>query len=79
MKGILPWLVGWACHAGTRDLCSALAALVSTKYFFLTVNSFNSFVPTDQQVGHGHAAALGRMSLSTYVSLVFNMLSWALN
>jgi hypothetical protein len=29
-KGLLPWLVNWACcHAGTRDFCSALAALVS--------------------------------------------------
>ncbi len=28
MKGVLPWLVRWACRTGTRDLCSALAALV---------------------------------------------------
>jgi hypothetical protein len=28
MKGILLWLVHWACHAGTSDFCSALAALV---------------------------------------------------
>ncbi len=28
MKGVLPWLVRWACHAGTRDFCSALAGLV---------------------------------------------------
>ena len=28
MKGILPWLVLWACRAGTRDFCSALTALV---------------------------------------------------
>jgi hypothetical protein len=27
MKGDLPWLVRWSCCAGTRDLCSALAAL----------------------------------------------------
>jgi len=27
MKGVLPWLVRWACHAGTRDFCSALVAL----------------------------------------------------
>jgi hypothetical protein len=28
IKGVLPWLVCWACRAGTRDFCSALAALV---------------------------------------------------
>jgi hypothetical protein len=28
MKGILSWLVCWACGAGTRAFCSALAALV---------------------------------------------------
>ncbi len=28
MKGVLPWLVCWACLAGSRDFCSSLAALV---------------------------------------------------
>jgi hypothetical protein len=28
MKGILPWLVRWACRAGKKDFYSALAALV---------------------------------------------------
>ncbi len=28
MKVVLSWLVCWACSAGTRDFCSALAALV---------------------------------------------------
>jgi hypothetical protein len=28
MKGDLPWLVSWACRAGSRDFCFALAALV---------------------------------------------------
>ncbi len=28
IKGILPWLVRWACRACIRDVCSALAALV---------------------------------------------------
>jgi hypothetical protein len=28
MKGFLSWLIRWACRAGTRYLCSALAALV---------------------------------------------------
>ncbi len=30
MKGVLPWFIRWACCAGTRDFCSALAALVET-------------------------------------------------
>jgi hypothetical protein len=28
IKGVLPWLAHWACRAGTRDFCSALAAIV---------------------------------------------------
>ncbi len=28
MKGVLPWLVRWACPAGTWDFCPALASLV---------------------------------------------------
>jgi len=30
MKGVLPWLVGWACHSGTRDFCPALTALIGS-------------------------------------------------
>ena len=45
-RGGLPWLVCWTCVAGTRDFCSALAALGSPvqNIFFLTVHYFNSFV-----------------------------------
>jgi hypothetical protein len=44
MKGVLPWLVDWACRAGTRDFCSALAAQVGPvqNIFFLTVHYFTS-------------------------------------
>jgi hypothetical protein len=47
MKGLLPWLVCWACRAGTRDFCSALAALLGTvqNIFFLTVHYLNFFDP----------------------------------
>jgi hypothetical protein len=31
MKGVLPWLDHCVFRAGTRDFCSALAALVSTE------------------------------------------------
>jgi hypothetical protein len=28
MKEVLPWFFRWACRAGTRDFCYALAALI---------------------------------------------------
>jgi hypothetical protein len=64
MKDVLPWLVCWASHAGTRDFCPALAALVGSiqNIFFLAVHYSNSFVLIDQQPGQ--AAVLGRLSLS---------------
>jgi hypothetical protein len=51
MKGVPPWLDRWACHTGTRDFCSAMAALVGPvkNNFFLTLHFFNSFVPIAQQ------------------------------
>jgi len=50
IKGVLPWLVHWAFHAGTRDFCPALAALgPGTKYFFLIVHYFHLFVAIAQQ------------------------------
>jgi hypothetical protein len=69
MKGVLPWLVRLALHAGTRDFFSALAALVRTEQniFFLTVNFFNPFVPFDRQAGQ--AVVMGRLSLSICMSL----------
>jgi hypothetical protein len=33
-EGVLSWLVRWACHAGTRDFCLALAALVGPVQIF---------------------------------------------
>jgi hypothetical protein len=52
-EGVLTWLVRWAYRAGTRDFCSALAALVGPvqNIFFLTIHFFNSFVPIAQQAG----------------------------
>ena len=64
MKGVLSWLVLWACRVGTRDFCSALAALVGPvqNMFFITIHYYNSFVPIAQQAGQ--AAVLGRLSIS---------------
>jgi hypothetical protein len=73
MKGTRPWLVRWACRAGVRYFCPALAALVgppNTKYFFFTVHFFNSFVPIAQQAGQ--AVVLGRLSLNMCLSVNFN-------
>jgi hypothetical protein len=40
---VLPWLVRWACRAGTRDFCSALPLLVvQLQYTFLLTNSILS-------------------------------------
>jgi hypothetical protein len=53
MEGVLPWLVRWACRAGTKDFCSALAALVGPiqNSLFFTVHYFNSFFSTAQEAG----------------------------
>jgi hypothetical protein len=67
MKGVLSWLVRWACRAGTRDFCSALAALFGPvqNVFFLIVHYLNSFVLAAQQAGQ--AVVLGRLSLRLYL------------
>ncbi len=64
IKGLLLWLVRFACRAGRRDFCSALAALVGPlqTILFLTVHYFNSLVPIAQKAGQ--AAVRGRLSLS---------------
>jgi hypothetical protein len=63
MKRLLPWLVRWACRAGTRDFCPTLASLVGPvkNIFSLTVQYFNTFVPIAQQAGQ--AAVMCRLSL----------------
>ncbi len=78
MKGVLSWLVRWACRAGTRDFCSAWAALVGlpfSKYFSLTAHYFNSFVPTAQQAGQ--AVVLSRLSLSMRLCSHHQMSVWS--
>jgi hypothetical protein len=65
-------IVCWACRAGTRDFCSALATLVGPvqNIVFFTVNYFNSFVPIAQQARQ--AAVLGRLSLTVSLWSKFN-------
>jgi hypothetical protein len=64
IEGVLPWLAGWACRAGTRDFLSCLGCSrrLSTKYFFLTVHYFISFVPIAHQPGQ--AVVLGHLPVS---------------
>jgi hypothetical protein len=57
MKGVLSWLSCWACRAGTRDFCPALAALVGP-----VQTIFYSPVPIPQQAGQ--AVVEGRLSLN---------------
>jgi hypothetical protein len=54
-----------ACPAGTRDYCSALAALVGPVQNINRTFFFSFFVPIPQPAGH--AAVLGRLSLSVCV------------
>jgi hypothetical protein len=53
MKGVLLWFVHWACHAGAKDFCLTLAALVGPveNIFFLTVYYFYSVVPSPCKLG----------------------------
>jgi hypothetical protein len=52
MKGVLPWLIRWTRHAGTKDFCPALAAVVTIvpvqNIIFLTVHFFTLLVPISQ-------------------------------
>jgi hypothetical protein len=72
MKAVLPWLVDWACLAGTRCFSPALAAPVGPiqNIFFRTVHYFYSFVPIAKQAGQ--AAVLGRLPLSMCLILKQN-------
>jgi hypothetical protein len=67
MKRVLSWLILWACRAGTRDFCTALAGLVSPvkNIFYHPVHYFNAFVPIARQAGQ--AAVLGRRSLNMFL------------
>jgi hypothetical protein len=57
------WPVRWACHAGTRDFCPVLAALVSPVQNIISPQRtlFQSFVPIAQQAGQ--SVEQGRQSL----------------
>jgi hypothetical protein len=64
LKGVLPWLVTWACRTGTRDFCPALAALVGPvqNIFFIPYTISISLSTSPSKLGK--AAVLGHLSLS---------------
>jgi hypothetical protein len=67
MNGVLPWLVRWACRAGTtncerRFLSWLGCSRPSTKYFFPHCRIFQFICP--RRPGSGHAVVLGHLSLS---------------
>ena len=64
VQGALPWSVRWARHAGTRDFCPALTALVSQvqNIIFLVADFF--------QPGHVETVFL-LIHCSTYYRVFF--------
>jgi hypothetical protein len=75
LKGVLPWLVRWARHAGKRNFYPALAALVGPvqNIFFLTVHYFKSFIPIARQARK--AVVPSRLSLGLTVYKNYNSLN----
>jgi hypothetical protein len=60
MKGVLPWLVCWACRADTRDfLCLGCSSRPAVQNMFFPTRII--FAPIARQAGQ--AAVLGRLSL----------------
>ncbi len=59
---LLGWFVGLVVQVQENLSCFRCSSRPSTKYFFLTLHFFNSFVPNAQQAGQ--AAVLGRLSPS---------------
>ncbi len=76
IEGVHPWLVCWACRAGTGYFCSSLTALVSP-----VLNIFSSLYtisfplsPSPSKLGSsGQAAVLGRLSNSMWLWSVLNI------
>jgi hypothetical protein len=71
MTGVLLWLIRWAPCAGTRDFCSALAALVSpVQFFFLTTHYCTSFVPYAQQAEQAVVPRRPSINLSLWYTVI---------
>jgi hypothetical protein len=60
MKGVLPWLVRWACRASTRDFCPCLgcSSRPSTIYLFPHRTLFHFICPHRPENWAGSRAAL---------------------
>ena len=66
LKEVLAWLVRWACRAGTRNVCPALAALVGpVQKFFSSPYAISVLIcPHRPSKLGGQAVLLSRPSLS---------------
>ncbi len=66
IKGVLHWLLRWACRAGTRDFCSALgcSSRPYIKYIFLHHTLFQCLCP------HRPCSQLGRQPCRVACPLV---------
>jgi hypothetical protein len=83
-KGSFPWLFHWACRAGTRGFCFALAALIgqfkishSVQFQFQLIFCTLFQCPIAQQAGHGQAAVLGRLSLGKSQIILYGQKAWS--
>jgi hypothetical protein len=72
MKEVLPWLVCSALHAGTRDYCPALAALVDPvqNTFLLTKHYFNSLSSSPSKLGRQSCRVFCLLRVSLLLTLI---------
>ncbi len=74
----LVMFVGLVVPVQETLFCLGCSSWPSTKYIFLTIHHFNSFVPIAQQAGH--AAMLGRLSLSMSLWKQYTIcITWCMN
>jgi hypothetical protein len=59
MKGVLPWLVRWACRARKRYFCFALRGALVGPFQIIFSSQYTIFIPLQA----GQAVVLGRLSL----------------
>jgi hypothetical protein len=87
MKGVLPWLVHWACRASTRDFSSVLAAgvglvqnifLCTRELYYVTFRFlyiFTMYLWMGEEGGEGGLERWGTVSLLTVLTGTVNILT----
>jgi hypothetical protein len=71
LKGVLPWLVHWACLIGKEIFVLPLLLPAEYKFFFLTVQ-YTILIPLRPHRPAGQAAMLCRLSLSMCLWSLFS-------